>query len=149
MADPTPPLSNAAAGHELSDLDPKKIGWFGVALTLLIIGALLASYLLFNWFYASVSRARPQPSPLSFNREPTPEPRLSVKPGDDLQALRAEEDKILNSYEWVDRDHGIVRIPIDRAIEILAERGLPVRSEKSNAAAGAKPAPRRKETAKR
>ena len=149
MAEHIPPPSNAAAGHELSDLDPKKIGWFGAALALLIIGALLASYLLFNWFYASVRRAQPKPSPLSFNREPTPEPRLSVRAGDELQSLRAEEEKALNSYEWVDRDHGIVRIPIARAMEIVVERGLPVRGESNDGAAGTKVTARRKETAKR
>ncbi len=38
---------------------------------------------------------------------------------------------MLKSYGWIDRDKGVVRIPIDRAIEILAERGLPVRAAKS------------------
>ena len=65
------------------------------------------------------------PSPLSYTREPTPEPRLLVVPGQELKAMRAEEDSMLNSYDWVDREKGIVRIPIQRAIDILAQRGLP------------------------
>jgi hypothetical protein len=39
--------------------------------------------------------------------------------------LRAQEDAILTSYAWVDKKAGVARIPIDRAIEIVTERGLP------------------------
>ena len=54
-----------------------------------------------------------------------PEPRLEPLPLLPGQRLRAEEDAILTSYAWVDRNAGFARIPIDRAIEILAARGLP------------------------
>jgi hypothetical protein len=42
-----------------------------------------------------------------------------------LQQLRAEEQKMLDSYEWVDRNRAIARIPVSRAIEISSENGLP------------------------
>jgi hypothetical protein len=45
--------------------------------------------------------------------------------------MQAAEDSLLKSYGWIDRERGIVRIPIDRAIEILAQRGLPVRPQSS------------------
>lgn len=54
-----------------------------------------------------------------------PPPRLEVKPGASLAKLRAAEDADLNSYGWVDRDAGTVRIPIDRAMQVIIERGLP------------------------
>jgi hypothetical protein len=54
-----------------------------------------------------------------------PEPRLEPFPLAPGQKLRAEEDAILTTYGWVDKKAGVARIPIDRAIEILAERGLP------------------------
>jgi hypothetical protein len=54
-----------------------------------------------------------------------PEPRLEVKPGASLTELRAAEDADLNSYGWVDRNTGTVRIPIDRAMQLLIDRGLP------------------------
>ncbi|MCL6508251.1 MAG: hypothetical protein K6T59_14635, partial [Bryobacteraceae bacterium] len=57
-----------------------------------------------------------------------PAPRLQVDPATDLENLRKAEAAVLNSYGWVDRKAGIVRIPIDRAMEVLAERGLPARS---------------------
>ena len=124
------PAHGPGAGHEVSDINPKKISLVGIALALIILASLLVTYGLFHYFYISETRTRPAPSPLSYSREPTPEPRLSVKPGEDLKSLRAEEDAILKTYGWIDREKGIVRIPIDRAIEILAERGLPVRATK-------------------
>lgn len=54
-----------------------------------------------------------------------PEPRLEPLPLAPGQRLRAEEDAILTTYAWVDKNAGFARIPIDRAIEILAARGLP------------------------
>jgi hypothetical protein len=54
-----------------------------------------------------------------------PEPRLEPYPLAPGQRLRAEEDAALTSYAWVDKQAGVARIPIDRAIEILAARGLP------------------------
>ncbi len=54
-----------------------------------------------------------------------PEPRLQAEPKIELKDLRADEDAILNSYGWVDPNKGIVRIPIDQAIDIVAQKGLP------------------------
>ena len=54
-----------------------------------------------------------------------PNPRLQIKPPADLAKLRAAEDGDLNSYGWVNRQSGTVRIPIDRAMQLLLERGLP------------------------
>ena len=55
-------------------------------------------------------------------RQP-PAPRLQTLPAQDLAAVRAEEDRTLTTYGWVDEQAGIVRIPIDEAMKILAERG--------------------------
>ena len=46
----------------------------------------------------------------------------------ELQQMRAAEDQILNSYGWVDQKKGVVRVPIARAIDLLAQRGLPMRA---------------------
>ena len=56
-----------------------------------------------------------------------PEPRLQAEPGQELRQYRGQQEQLLNSYGWVDRSAGVVRIPIDRAIELLAQRGLPSR----------------------
>ena len=55
-----------------------------------------------------------------------PEPRLQVAPAVDMSLFRAKEEAELNSYGWVNQTAGVVRIPIRRAMELIAERGLPV-----------------------
>ncbi len=40
-----------------------------------------------------------------------------------------KENQVLGSYDWVDQKNGVVRIPIDRAMELVAQRGLPVVSQ--------------------
>ena len=62
------------------------------------------------------------------HREP-PEPRLQTDPRQDLADMRAKEDEVLGSYGWVDKNAGVVRIPIDAAMKLTLERGLPARTE--------------------
>ncbi len=59
-----------------------------------------------------------------------PEPRLEANPIQDLQDLHKKEDALLNRYRWIDKPKGIVQIPVDRAIVLLAQRGLPARRTK-------------------
>jgi hypothetical protein len=69
--------------------------------------------------------------------EIAPAPGLLVNEPAALSVFRAKEDASLKSYAWIDRTNGIVRIPIDRAKALIAERGLPVRS--ASPPAGATP----------
>jgi hypothetical protein len=56
-----------------------------------------------------------------------PSPRLQTDDGyQEITDIHAKEDLLLENYSWVDEGKGIVRIPIDRAMELVAERGLPV-----------------------
>jgi hypothetical protein len=57
-----------------------------------------------------------------------PQPRLQTHPGHELARLRGRERRELNTYGWVDRDGGVVRIPIDRAMQLMVERGWPAAS---------------------
>jgi hypothetical protein len=64
---------------------------------------------------------------LSLLTETFPTPRLQIDDGNmDLANLHDREDLLLNYYSWVDESKGTVRIPIERAMEIIAQRGLPV-----------------------
>jgi hypothetical protein len=65
-----------------------------------------------------------------------PKPNLQLDPHDDLTALRAREDAELNGYTWVDRSNGVVRIPIDRAMDLIAQGRLPVRPANATARTG-------------
>jgi hypothetical protein len=139
MVESSVPPKTVEAGHELTDLSPKSVALFGTVLALTIIAAVFITAALFRHFYAVERSKQIIPSPLSYTREPTPGPKLSVNPSQELQTMRAAEDSMLNSYQWIDREKGLVRIPIDRAIELLAQRGLPARAEGSEKMAAAKP----------
>ncbi len=53
-----------------------------------------------------------------------PAPRLQIDPAADLARFRAAEDKKLNTYYWIDKQKGIVHIPIARAMKELAAKGI-------------------------
>ncbi len=91
-----------------------------------IIVILLIVWGLFAAFRSMRTEAQPFPTPKASMAPP--EPRIQYAPRMDLQTLRAQEDAILHTYGWVDRSSGTVRIPIDRAMDIIAQRGLPARS---------------------
>jgi len=55
-----------------------------------------------------------------------PDPQLQKTPIPDLKAVRAAEDETLNSYGWVDQQKGVVRIPINQAMDMVVKKGLPV-----------------------
>jgi hypothetical protein len=56
-----------------------------------------------------------------------PTPRVQIDNGDqDVADLHAREDLLLNYYSWANQSQGKVRIPIERAMELIVERGLPV-----------------------
>ena len=65
-----------------------------------------------------------------------PSPHLQINPPADMAAFRRQEEQALTSYGWIDRSNGIVRIPVARAMELLLERGLPVRASNAPARAG-------------
>ena len=56
-----------------------------------------------------------------------PTPRIQIDDGNqDVSDLHARENLLLNNYSWIDESKGTVRIPIERAMELVAQRGLPV-----------------------
>ena len=139
-----PPEPILSARHELRDLSPKRVAIFGGSLAAIIVLVLLIARFVMVHYYNVEQKAQPPISPLSFNQPPMPEPRLIVTPGEDFQSLSKEEDSILGSYAWVDKDQGIARIPIARAMEILAQKKLPARPEQA-AKPDATATPREKE----
>jgi hypothetical protein len=70
-----------------------------------------------------------------FLKESFPAPQLETDERTQLNDIRLREEDTLSTYGWVDQKAGTVRIPIDRAMDILAQRGLPVRSQSGEAPA--------------
>jgi hypothetical protein len=113
------------AGHETTDINVWAVGKFAIGLVIVCVVSLLLLFGLLKFF-----QSREETS-VANTVEPVklfPEPQLQKTEILDLKALHAEEDKLLNGYAWVDAPKGVVRIPVDRAIEVLAKRGLPSRS---------------------
>jgi hypothetical protein len=130
-------VSHPETMYERRDLSPRAIFGFLVALG---IGALLMHVALWS-MYKYVTGAnlfRPAGNPImTSNRElrpmgdpavTFPAPRLQPDPVADENKFRAYEDEVLNTYGWVNRQTGVVHIPIEQAIDIVAERGLPTRA---------------------
>lgn len=112
--------------YEQTDVRPGSIVRF--ALGLVIVVALSSVFLLglFKLLARQERRHDPPPPPLAQEEGRLPPgPRLQSTPLQDLEQVRAEQEKELTSYGWVDAKAGIARVPIDEAIKILAARGLP------------------------
>lgn len=125
--EPVPRRDNPDVSHERSDVNVRVIAAFGVGLVIVAFVIHIALYWLLGSYERSAVRRAPAISPLQAERQIPPPPRLQVSPPTDLAELRAAEEKALRTYGWIDKERKIVRIPIDRAMEILAEKGLPAR----------------------
>jgi hypothetical protein len=130
MAEIGPPHSmHPEVSRERRDVSIRALVMFFVAL---LISAALIHLLLTSIFDALTFRetaAHAPAGPLAEPERQPPLPRLQLNPPQDLRALRAAEDAVLHSYAWVDRAAGVVRIPIERAMELTLERGLPARPQ--------------------
>lgn len=130
--------AHEVSSHEQSDANIPSIVWFGIGVVILIAVSAVAMLVLFKFL-----EARPEPavSALAQQREVPPTPRLQVSPMADLEGMRADEQKVLETYGWVDKDGKVARIPIERAIDLLMQKGFP--------ATAGKPEPPKKPEVKR
>lgn len=115
------------AGTEKRDISIRGATLLNVGIVGLLLVATVGMRLLFGYFRARESASQPPPVSLvrAEARPLPPEPRLQMSPSLDFRAVRAADDQALGGYGWVDRKAGKVRIPIERAIDLIAERGLP------------------------
>lgn len=66
-----------------------------------------------------------------------PGPQLEIDERNQLDSVRTDEAQMLSTYDWIDQNSKTVRIPIGRAMDLIAQRGLPVRGQTAAAAPGA------------
>ncbi len=116
--------ASVAAGHELTDIDVRIVGLFAVGL---VISAVIMHFALLG---IKVFIEKQYSSPVLASRIATlrimpPEPRLQLDPSADMDRFTASETADLNRYKWINRKAGFVQIPIDKAMDIIAQRGLP------------------------
>ena len=111
-------------GFEQSDVNVIAVGKFGIMLLLCTIVAMALVVGLFK-VLQSMEGGK------AASMDPThafPLPQVQKTPVLDLEKYRAGETQALNSYGWVDQQKGVVRIPIDKAMDMVVQKGLPVRT---------------------
>ncbi|MDP9267940.1 MAG: hypothetical protein M3P27_06385 [Acidobacteriota bacterium] len=140
-------MRNFGGAHEHSDVSVR--GIFGFLITLAVVSLVIQFGIggMFHYLRGSFTAHDPEPNPmLSGQRQPTqkdptrdfPQPRLQADPVHDVNRLRVTEDKLLNGPPtWVDEQTGVVRIPIEQAMQLTLERGLPAKPGVAPARAGA------------
>jgi hypothetical protein len=121
---------NPEVAHEDSDVNVRAILGFGAGLIVVAVVIHVMVWLLFLYLSGAEATRDAADFPLAAGQATRvpPEPRLQTTPREDLRELRAREDEILNSYGWVDKPTGVVRIPIDEAMKLTLQRGLPARA---------------------
>jgi hypothetical protein len=123
---------NPAVHHEESDVNIRAILGFAAGLLVFAIVIHVAMWGLFRLFESQASHQEQPTYPLAVKQEQRlpPEPRLQTNPRQDLADLRTAEERTLTTYGWVDRNAGVVRIPVEQAMRLVIERGLPARETK-------------------
>jgi len=120
------PAPGTPPPYEKSDANPRSLLGFGAVLLVTLVLTWSASRWVFDYF-GRVQELGPPATPFEQGRPVPPLPQLQVHPVQDLVEFRTGQEKALDSYGWVDRGHGTVHIPIERAMDLLMERGLPTR----------------------
>jgi hypothetical protein len=118
-------------GHEVTDVNLGGVYIFALGLFVTVLVVAVVAWMLFAYFSGREARRSAPRYPLAAAQQDRlpPAPRLQVNPRDDLRQLRAREDELLGSYGWMDRDRGVVRIPISEAMKLTVQRGLPTRGK--------------------
>jgi hypothetical protein len=122
------PIGGESRGHEPTDVGIRPFVIVGIGL---IIAAIIGNLVLLGFYVTSTNRLQarqPQPGPLARTTQVPPAPRLQVSPRQDLQTMLADHNRRLNGYGWVDRNAGTAHIPIERAMDLVVQQGLPART---------------------
>lgn len=145
-----------AKGYEDTDVHARPLFWFFVVFAVFMVIA----YVLVTWSYRALvkfeeSRQADVLTRVAAPRTEIPEsldlraggpivtslpqgaPMLQADPVKDMQAMRAEQEGKLNSYGWIDREKGVVHVPIEKAMAFTLERSM----VKAQAAEAATPVP--------
>jgi len=120
---------DASAGYEKRDVNVPVLLQFGFWMAVV----LMITFVGMRWTFRYFEQAQPLgPTAAPFisgnPRILPPNPRLQAAPHQDLESYCAGQQEKVNSYAWVDRRLGVVRVPVDKAMDMVLERGLPARA---------------------
>jgi hypothetical protein len=118
-------LPSGAPGYERRDANTRGVLGFLAFLFVVVNLVLFGTWWLFRYY--SVAERSPVPaSSFADERQLPPAPDLEVNGREDFQKIYAEQQQELETYAWEDRQAGVVRVPIERAMDLLLQKGLPV-----------------------
>ncbi|MBK9166098.1 MAG: hypothetical protein IPM24_01400 [Bryobacterales bacterium] len=114
-------------GHETTDISVGAVSRSGLVLAGGVVIVMMLMWFLFDVYGAQVraSQEGPQPSTLDNPQVMPPEPRLQALPRVEWSEYKVRQKALVEGYQWIDQQQGMVRIPVDRALEIVAREGLP------------------------
>jgi hypothetical protein len=113
----------APRGEQTFDLDVSYMGWFSIGIMLLVIVTALSAYAMLGGFRIPLPRPASVAVPNTQESAAVPFATLQSTPQVDLRSYRLAQANALESYRWIDRAGGIVQIPIERAMELVATEG--------------------------
>src|ERR1700739_1376134 len=122
-----PPIARSG-GYEKSDASPRGLVYFALTIGAILAATCLSLIWLFKHYEQTENPGSFVAAPFSGTRPLPQPPRIQPNPAVDMQSYLQSQQNLLNSYGWIDRPNGIVRLPVDRAMELLLERGLPTRA---------------------
>jgi hypothetical protein len=120
-------MFESAPGYERRDVNVRVVVWFAIG----VFAAVALVFVAIGIFQRTLTRSRPyseRGSRIGAPQHAAGSPALQANPAADLRAMRLAEEATLHSYGWIDRDRGVIRIPIERAIDLTLDRGLPARA---------------------
>src|SRR3981189_1435041 len=135
-------------GFEQEDLSSRSALYFLAGLVLVCVVVYLMVFGMYRFLDSYATAHQPPMSPMvkpeadtravtPENAETFPQPRLEENERTQFRSFIEDQDRKLATYDWVDKDRGTVRIPIDRAMELIEQRGLPVHAEGASSAQSA------------
>lgn len=114
-------------GYEISDVQPRPLAKIAGVVAGLVFFSIVGMMVLYRVFDHYLPKADKPRHPLADSRYVSSAPKLQPDPPALKGELQQVEDHVLGSYDWADKEKGLVRIPIKRAIELVAlQRKLPV-----------------------
>jgi hypothetical protein len=119
------PLMTSEHIHEESDVAIRPLAAFLIWLVVALATIAVLMGWMFDFMLDNTNTAENMVPVVTAPAEPFTAPELQVSPRRDLEIFREHESRVLASTEWIDREQGVVRIPVSRAIELVAKRGFP------------------------
>jgi hypothetical protein len=150
---PNPVKWSSHGDFERRDIGIRGVLWF---LASLAVAGVIITFVVSGFYHYLQARSEAEQTPVSpmvtnapkdtrhlptdykdYLKQNFPSPQLEIDERTQLNQTRLNEEQTLATYGWVDQKGGVVRIPIERAMDLIAQRGLPVRGQTASAGATA------------